>query len=78
MEGVDRRKLPSVTQSRTAKIERDAIPKCTESKRTTVKNSVTRRNSQNDDQNSRLYELTHQEKKYAFVANIVTSASADR
>ena len=32
-------------QSRTAKIERDASPRYTESKRTAVKNSVTRRNS---------------------------------
>ena len=34
-----------MTQSRTAKIVRDASPKYTENKRTTVKNSVTRRNS---------------------------------
>ena len=34
-----------MTQSRTTKIERDASPKYTESKRTAVKNSVTRRNS---------------------------------
>ena len=32
-------------QARTANIERDASPKYTESKRTAVKNSVTRRNS---------------------------------
>ena len=34
-----------MTQSRTAKIERDAIPKYTENKRTALKNNVTRRNS---------------------------------
>ena len=34
-----------MTQSRTAKIERDAGPKYTESKRTAVKSSVTLRNS---------------------------------
>ena len=39
------RKLSSVTQSRTTKIERCASPKYTESKRTGVKNSVVRRNS---------------------------------
>ena len=35
------RKLSRVTQSRTAKIGRDAGPKYTENKRTAVKNSVT-------------------------------------
>ena len=44
-EGVNQRKLSSVTQSRTAKIGSDASPKYTENKRTTVKNSVTRRHS---------------------------------
>ena len=42
---INRGKLSSVTRSRTAKLEVDASPKFTESKRTAVKNSVTRRNS---------------------------------
>ena len=42
---VNQRELSSVAQSRTAKIEHDASPKYTESKRTGVKNSVVRRNS---------------------------------
>ena len=43
--GVNRRKLTRVTQSRTAKFDRDVGPKYTESKRTAVKKSVTRRKS---------------------------------
>ena len=47
--GVNRRKLSNVRQSRTAKIGRDASPKYTESKRTAVRNSVTRRNSRENE-----------------------------